>query len=288
MTISLSGCFSDWGPPKDVSNFTSADIARGGSLGIFSFHDHVYQPAAGFRAWPFGGGLKELVNSDYIATYDFKTAKVRILYRQDNLDRLNSGFAGGCTRVVQAYGDKVIVAICGVDHQHPNLGYYWLDPDSGQLSPLPIIKELASRQHKIYRLHLVDNQGTLVITTLPASADPVRPSKVHLWVRRPDGEYNYLGTTEPSGYDFDFKDGNMYFWSHDQNEALIYNFATRQSRIKQTIERFASTEGWEEDVGVRFEVLDFSGDYISLARQVDGGWPYERFPLRIRDIVPSP
>jgi hypothetical protein len=81
----------------------------------------------------------------------------------------------------------------------------------------------------------------------------------------------------------------MYFWSYDQNEILIYNFATRQSRKRQTIEEnFASTEGWEEDVGVRFEVRDFPGDYISLARKVDGGWPYERFPLRIRDIVPSP
>ena len=283
----VAGCNSGWGPPRDVSRFGNALVDQAGRLGVFTYKQRVYRPAAGWRAFPDGGPSRDVRNENGIGTYDLQSGEVRVLWRQNVM---KSRWLPEASCSVTALAGTRALAVCGgqrrSDYQ-TDAERFWLDLVTGETVPLPLQEELASRGRELQELYLLDAAGALaLIAPLPEhpegdrKLEPVR----ELLVRRPSGEYLRVG--EIIHY-YGFHDGELHFWSADRRHR-VYNLASGSLRDGAYREYLALSEANAAIPSVSFGVIFEDGSWrLQVGRKAAGEWNYRTLPLTVAEVAGS-
>ena len=283
--------FSDalYGPAYDASKFVSAEIARYGQAGVFTFTRRIYRPASeGLLPFLGAGRPKNLVDRNYIAAYEIASGGIQILHVEDNL--LGPWMPGsGNFTVSHTYGDRVVIRQGGQRRSDGGLEYrdYWLDLDTGELSQLPLRAELADRGYKPAYFYLVDEQGTLVIVGEPleaASGDGVQPR--WLWVRMSNGMYHDVGAFK---HYYGVAGEEVHYWSADDRYAA-YSLETGRRRSPSRSEYAGISTDPKRDLNLRvdFAVYNNQGRQLHVGRKVGGSWEYKPLALTVQDLAPRP
>lgn len=278
-----------YGPAYDASKFVSAEIARDGRTGVFTFTRRIYRPAAdGIIPFFASGGSKSLVDRNYIATYEIATGQVQILHVEDNL--LGPWMPGsGNFTVSHTYGDRVVVRQGGQRRSDGELEYrdYWLELDTGKLTRLPLEEELAEKGYEPGYFYLLDEEGTLVVVS-----EPLEPNGAgdggprRLWVRSSDGIYHDVG---PFKHYYGVADGEVHYWSADgRYTAYSLESGGRRHPSRAEYAQLSTDPKSRLDLRVDFAVYYNDGHRLHVGRKIDGSWEYEPLDLTVQDLAPPP
>jgi hypothetical protein len=258
-------------PPKEDSRFISAKLAPDGNTGVFVFKRELYYPGAIGLLGP-GREARYLVNQSVIGTYNLTSGKVRVLYRRDNGNKYvheNSDF-----HIRDIQGSRALIS--DDDRKH-----YWLDINSGGLTPLPLKEEMAGRGRDLGVIYLVDEKGTLVFVNKALSDSFKTSATAEIWLRRPSGEYERISEVPPmsEGY-YGFKDNEVHFYSASQRSYLIYNLDRRDFRKGNPRE----IPYRRYDQVVDFRVDDHGSPQPKIGRKVDGKWEYREAQINTKEL----
>ncbi len=188
----LAGCNWGYGPPADHAKFTSAKLKADGTTCVFTFHDRIYRPATGLRAFPDGGRAKYVRDAHIIATVDVHTHQVNRIVDLPNREFLpgQGGFV-----VQDLRGDYAVVGQGGqgLDYEHRHR-WWLLDTAKSMLSELDLQAEIAPHGRTVTHVFVGDAKGTLVLLTAPASSSASPDQQV--WSRTSEGTLRNLASTE--------------------------------------------------------------------------------------------
>ena len=256
----VTGCTG----PKVRERFTHATIHPDEKSGLFVFKREHYYDGDIF----LGIDDQYVVNTTIIGSYDFASGKVRVLYRRDNgnkyLDEAKD------FHIVQIYGNRALVN--GSDAY-----YNWLDLNTGAMTPVRLVEELAAQKREVGYIYLVDEQGTLVFDNTALGEWNNYSAPRELWVRRPTGEYVRVG--ERSGFTYGYRNNEVYFFIGPACQLYSLNTRTQRPCETRDIPRMKNPN----------PTIDFQADMhgspqLTIGRKVATQWVREEVPINTRSL----
>lgn len=198
----FTGCNWGYGAPVDRARVGSAVLHEDGERCVFSFHDVVYRPAEGLRAFPDGGIPRYEIDRHKIAVVNVTSGEVSVLVDEMNLDWLDGH---GGFHIAGLRGDWALVGQGGQREDYAPDHIWWrLDLTSGELVQLALEQEFAKEGREVGRVELVDDEFTLIVVTKKGE----RPQEI--WSRSKNGTRRHLATT-----DHFYGAANGEIWSYD-------------------------------------------------------------------------
>jgi hypothetical protein len=265
-----------YGPAQDHSELVSAGLANDDRTVLFTAHQFVYQPAAGWRAFPDGGIPHYLKDINIIGAYDITTGKSRTLHREQNT-RWQPG--SGTMTIHALNGTKALISQGGqLRRSFDTAIYYFLvDVQSGKSSELDLKSELARKGRQPGVIYLVDDNGTLVFLTSPlqrtqgsvTSQDD--PSVPEIWVRTPTGQL--LKAANSAHYECT-KNGEVIYWDPATRTFLGFSISARQTR---TIPGYRVPGYQDVTKGV---IVSSDRRHLQLGDKIKGEWHYRSLDVK--------
>ncbi len=186
--LALMGCNWGYGAPVDRARVGSAVLHDDGERCVFSFHDVVYRPAEGLRAFPDGGIPHYEIDRHKIAVVNVTSGDVSVLVDEKNRDWLDGH---GGFHIAGLRGNWALVGQGGQREDYAPDHIWWrLDLTSGELVELALAEEFAKEDREVGRVELVDDEFTLIVFTKKG----VRPQEV--WSRSKGQMRRHLATTD--------------------------------------------------------------------------------------------
>ena len=256
---------------REDSRFTHARLAPDGVTGVFIFKREIYYPES-MGLFFTASERRYLVNQSIIGAYDISSGRVRVLHRRDNQNRYIHEDADFHVRDIQ--GTRALIS-------DGDQKYYWLDTDSGGLTPLPLKEEMLARGRDVGVIYFVDGRGTLILVNKSPADSFKTAAAQEVWLRRPSGEYERITEVPPlsEGY-INFKDNEVHFYSVARRAYLIYNLDRRDFR-----------KGDPRQIPYRSydQVLDFRVDehgapQPKIGRRIDGKWDYREVQINTKEL----
>lgn len=273
--LSLAACGCSFpgshGPAQDHSRFEGAVLMPGRTV-LFSYKRLVYRPARGIAAFPDGGIPKYLKDEDILGTYHIPSDSLRILRREKNR-RWTDG--QGQFAIQRSRGTTALVTRGGQLRRDLGTMAYedWLlDASTGAAQPLDWRTALPERGRAMTELYLVDERGTLLFVTAPASAPSKESARADfwLWVRTFDGRYLPVAkTSHYEGMDGD----DVVYWIPETRRFMAFNVLAQTSR---ELPGYRMTPREEVVDGV---LVETGGKRLLLGRRGSAGWEYTPLPL---------
>lgn len=255
--LALAGCEA----PRERSRFISAALAEDGRTGVFVFKREVYYPGAIGLLGP-GRPDRYLQNRTVVGAYDLASGETRVLYRRENGSSYVNELLDLHVREVR--GSRALLS-------EGDGGHYWLDLETGGLTPLPLREELAARGRETGVVYLVDARGTLVSVNRALRDVSGAPAAAEIWLRRHTGEYERIAEV-PQGSEgfYGFADGELHFYSAAQRAYLIYNLERREFRRGDP--RRIPRPAYERTSDFRAD--EHGSPQPQVGRKVGGRWEY--------------
>ena len=201
--------------------FTDGKINPDGKSGLFVFkREHFYPAQMGLLTTTRPD--EYVVNVTIIGHYDIDSGKVRVLFRRDNGKQYlheDHDF-----HISQIFGSRALVTDRETNHN-------WLDINTGTMTPLHLHAEMAQRSREVKYKYLVDEEGTLILDTIPVGQMFDSTVSRQLWIRRSNGEYEQIVERDGAGgaaNNHGFRDNELYFYDR---KCHIYNLGTRTKRF---------------------------------------------------------
>ena len=247
---------------------------------ICTWNRLVYRSPQGWRAFPDGGVPLYQVDEQIIGLYDLSTPTMRVLHRETNKEWVPGQ---GSFAVRQVCGARVFITQGGQDrdtrHYRSRLKEYWLDVQTGVLTPLPLAEEVTARGFAAGYWLLLAPDGTLLYVA--QSAD--RNAGEELWLRTPTGGYHRLAT----GSYYGCADGEVHYWNAGNRQYRLYSLARQTDRQGSPADQqrlpINKAEGYCQDVTV--DAHASMDGKLEIARKVNGQWQaWEPVPVTVAEL----
>lgn len=220
IVVALTGCNWGYGAPVDRARVGSAVLHHDDERCVFSFHEVVYRPAEGLRAFPDGGIPRYEIDRHKIAVVNVTSGEVSVLVDEKNRDWLDGH---GGFHIAGLRGNWALVGQGGQREDYAPDHIWWrLDLTSGELVELALEEEFANEEREVGRVELVDDAFTLIVVTKKEE----RPQEI--WSRSKNGTRRHLATT-----DHYYGASNGEIWSYDvpSRAGVRTNYKTGASLI---------------------------------------------------------
>lgn len=215
----LVGCTLGYGPPLDNARIESAVLHDDGRRCVFGFHDVIYRPATGMRAFPDGGIPRYLVDQHILAMVDVQTGEITLLLERTNKDfqRGQGGFHVGSVR-----GQHVLVTQGGQGRHTPSEYRWWhVQLSNGAHQQFRLREEFKKVGHKVKYAVIGDDDFTLIVQT-----EAIDGGSNAVWSRTRDGTLLELATTD---YYYGVHDEQIWFYDPERRAGGRTNMHTGET-----------------------------------------------------------
>jgi len=258
-----TACNWGYGAAVDRGKFGSSMLHEDGKRCLFAFHDVVYRPAEGMRAFPDGGIPRYTTDRHKLGIINIETDQVEILVDQKNRRWLDGH---GGFHVVGVSGRWGLIRQAGQREDYePDHEWFRLDLETGDLKPLALDEQLAERSLSLGRVELVDPSFILILLTKKEDG----PQQV--WRRNANGELQRLATTD---HYYGAAEGQIWWYDVAAKAGArtdyISGVTIRERRANFAMPRRKPT---------RRCVASFNGRALRVQEKVDNAW--QERPLEI-------